>query len=151
MDNSCNSNCDQGVISVNGQVVNDIGKIIMKMLGLAEWLGSCAPLQAAQCFVGSNPGCRHGTAHQTTLRGHPTCHNQKDPQQRIYNQVLGGFGEKKGKKKLKVFKKNNENANSRLPSWIGRNIEIGGVKYEMRSFRIDRWPDNIRQQAFRSD
>ena len=23
---------------------------------MAEWLSSCAPLQAAQCFVGSNPG-----------------------------------------------------------------------------------------------
>ena len=26
-------------------------------------------------FVGSNPGCGHGTAHQTTLRQRPTCHN----------------------------------------------------------------------------
>ena len=42
---------------------------------VAEWLSSCAPLQAAQCFVGSNPGCGHGTAHQTTLRQRPTCHN----------------------------------------------------------------------------
>uniref|UniRef100_A0A9L0TT58 CEP76 N-terminal domain-containing protein n=1 Tax=Equus caballus TaxID=9796 RepID=A0A9L0TT58_HORSE len=30
---------------------------------------------AAQCFVGSNPGCGRGTAHQTTLRQRPTCHN----------------------------------------------------------------------------
>ena len=42
---------------------------------VAEWLSSCAPLQAAQCFVGSNPGRGHGTAHQTTLRQRPTCHN----------------------------------------------------------------------------
>ena len=42
---------------------------------VAEWLSSRTPLQAAQCFVGSNPGRRHGTAHQTTLRQHPTCHN----------------------------------------------------------------------------
>ena len=42
---------------------------------VAEWLSSRAPLQAAQCFVGSNPGRGHGTAHQTTLRQHPTCHN----------------------------------------------------------------------------
>ena len=39
-----------------------------------EWLSSRAPLQAAQCF-GSNPGRGHGTAHQTTLRQRPTCHN----------------------------------------------------------------------------
>ena len=32
-------------------------------------------LQAAQCFVGSYPGCGHDTAHQTTLRQRPTCHN----------------------------------------------------------------------------
>ena len=42
---------------------------------VAEWLSSRTPLQAAQCFVGSNPGRGHGTAHQTTLRQHPTCHN----------------------------------------------------------------------------
>ena len=42
---------------------------------VAEWSSSRAPLQAAQCFVGSNPGCGYGTAHQTTLRQRPTCHN----------------------------------------------------------------------------
>ena len=42
---------------------------------VAEWLSSRAPLQAAQCFVGSNPGRGHGTAHQTTLRQRPTYHN----------------------------------------------------------------------------
>ena len=42
---------------------------------VAEWLSLRALLQAAQCFVGSNPGCGHGTAHQTTLRQHPTRHN----------------------------------------------------------------------------
>ena len=30
---------------------------------MAEWLSLRAPLQATQCFVGSNPGCGHGTAH----------------------------------------------------------------------------------------
>ena len=65
---------------------------------VAKWLSSCAPLQVAQCFVSSNPGRGHGTAHQTTLRQRPTCHNQKNPQRRIYNYLLGGFGEKKGKK-----------------------------------------------------
>ena len=42
---------------------------------VAEWLGSRALLQAAQCFVGSNPGRGHGTAHRTTLGQRPTCHN----------------------------------------------------------------------------
>uniref|UniRef100_A0A8C4MMA4 STEAP family member 1 n=1 Tax=Equus asinus TaxID=9793 RepID=A0A8C4MMA4_EQUAS len=42
---------------------------------VAEWLSSRTPLQAAQCFVGSNPGRGHGAAHQTTLRQRPTCHN----------------------------------------------------------------------------
>ena len=42
---------------------------------VAEWLSSRAPLQAAQCFVGSNPGRGHGTAHQATLRQRPTYHN----------------------------------------------------------------------------
>ena len=42
---------------------------------VAEWLSSRAPLQAAQCFIGSNPGRGHGTAHRTTLGQRPTCHN----------------------------------------------------------------------------
>ena len=42
---------------------------------VAKQLSSCALLQAAQCFIGSNPGRGHGTTHQTTLRQHPTCHN----------------------------------------------------------------------------
>ena len=42
---------------------------------VVEWLSSRALLQAAQCFVDSNPGRGHGTAHQTTLRQCPTCHN----------------------------------------------------------------------------
>ena len=42
---------------------------------VAEWLSLRAPLQAAQWFVSSNPGRGHGTAHQTTLKQHPTCHN----------------------------------------------------------------------------
>ena len=42
---------------------------------MAEWLSLRAPLQAAQCFVGLNPGRGHGTAHQATLRQRPTCHN----------------------------------------------------------------------------
>ena len=71
---------------------------------MAEWLSSRAPLQAAQCFVGSNPGRGDGTAHQTTLRRCPTCHNSKDPQRRRYNYVPGGFGEKK-EKKNKILKK----------------------------------------------
>ena len=53
-------------------------RIVLKSDGagpMAEWLSSRAPLQAAQCFIGSNPGRGHGTAHQTTLRRHPTCHN----------------------------------------------------------------------------
>ena len=75
---------------------------------MAEWLSSCAPLQAAQCFVGSNPGRRHGTAHQTMLRQCPTCHNMKDPQRRIYNYVPGGFGEKKEKNKISKKKRNKD-------------------------------------------
>ena len=47
---------------------------------VAEWLSSPAPGQAAQWFVGLNPGHGHGTTHQTTLRQRPTSHNKKDPQ-----------------------------------------------------------------------
>ena len=68
--------------------------------GVGEFVHSASE---AQGFTGSDPGRRHGTAHQATLRQHPTCHNQKDPQRRIYKYVLGGFGEKKEKiKSLKI-------------------------------------------------
>ena len=29
----------------------------------------------AKGFTGSDPGCRHGTAHQAMWRRHPACHN----------------------------------------------------------------------------
>ena len=61
-----------------GRLRNLTADVQMSLLGagpVAEWLSSRAPLQAAQCFVGSNPGHGHGTAHQTTLRQRPTCHN----------------------------------------------------------------------------
>ena len=54
----------------------NISTEIMEGAGpVAEWLSSRAPLQVAQCFIGSSPGRGHGTAHQTTLRQRPTCHN----------------------------------------------------------------------------
>ena len=55
---------------------------------------------AAQGFTGSDPGRGHGTAHRAMLRWHPTCHNWKDPQLKVYNYVLGSFGEKKKKRRL---------------------------------------------------
>ena len=42
---------------------------------VAKWLNSRTPIQAAQCFIGSNPRRGHGTARQTTGRQCPTCHN----------------------------------------------------------------------------
>ena len=57
---------------------------------------------AAQGFSGWDPGCGHGTAHQATLRQHPTCHNKKDPQLKYTTMYSGGFGEKKQLKKKKI-------------------------------------------------
>ena len=42
---------------------------------VAKWLSSRTPLQAAQGFVGSNPGRGQGTAHRAMLGRCPTCHN----------------------------------------------------------------------------
>ena len=71
---------------------------------------------AAEGFAGLDPGRRHGTARQTTLRWRPTCHNYRDSQLKVCNYVLGGFGEKKAEKKKEdcqqmlaqvlIFKKN---------------------------------------------
>ena len=53
---------------------------------------------AAQGFAGLDPGRGHGTAHQATLRQHPICHNQKNPQLDCTTMYWGGFGGKKKKK-----------------------------------------------------
>ena len=66
---------------------------------MAEWLSLRAPLQAAQYFVGSNPGRGHGAARQATLRRHPTSHNRKDLQLRYTTMYQGGLGNKAEKKK----------------------------------------------------
>ena len=42
---------------------------------VTDSLSSRDPLQAAQCFTGSNPGRGHDAARQTMLRQRPTCHN----------------------------------------------------------------------------
>ena len=47
---------------------------------------------------GSDPGRRHGTARQATLRRGPTCHNQRDLQLR-YTAMYWGLREIKQKKK----------------------------------------------------
>ena len=90
---------------------------------MVEWLSSRAPMQAAQCFVGSNPGRGHGTAHQTTLRQRPTCHNQKDPQRNI-QLCTGGLWGEKGEKFKKSLKKKKLTNISRLalktiPHYVG--------------------------------
>ena len=92
---------------------------------VAEWLSSRAPLQEAQCFVGSNPGRRRGTGHQTTLRQRPTYHNYKDPQRRIYNYVPGGFGEKK--EKIKSLKKKKSAGQVKNRNSLETNSVVGGL------------------------
>ena len=64
-----------GTLSPRGSVSHHLRTWTLEAGPVAEWLSSCAPLQAAQCSVGSNPGRGHSTAHQTTLRQRPTCHN----------------------------------------------------------------------------
>ena len=75
---------------------------------MAEWLSLCAPLQAAQCFVGSNPGHGHGTAHQTTLRQRPTYHKLEGPTTKNIQLCTGGLWGEKGKNK--IFKKKKRSA-----------------------------------------
>ena len=49
----------------------------------------------AQGFAGSDPGRRHVTAHQATLRQHPTLPQWERPTTKIYNYILGDLGKKK--------------------------------------------------------
>lgn len=41
------------------------------------------------------------------------------------------------------WKNDNENASSRLSSWVGRNIKTRVVIYEIRSFRANRCSDKV--------
>ena len=60
-------------------------KLIMRRMchvKMAGWGRTCGQVVkfvrsalVAQGFTGSDPGRRHGTAHQAMLRRHPTCHN----------------------------------------------------------------------------
>ena len=81
----------------------------------------------AQGFDGSDPGCRHGTAYQATLRQHPPCHNLKDPQRRIYNYVLGGFGEKN--EKNKIFKKKKDKNATPTDKFVLLNLKLVKAHY----------------------
>ena len=56
---------------------------------------------AAQGFTGSDPGRRHGTARQATLRQRPTSHNQKDAQPRYTTVYRGGLGRQSRKEEKK--------------------------------------------------
>ena len=65
---------------------------------LAEWLSSRTPLQAAQCFIGSNPEHGHGTAHRATYV--TTRRTHKEEYTTIYRGALGIK-----RKKIKSLKK----------------------------------------------
>ena len=68
---------------------------------------------AAQRFTGSDPGRRHGTAHQAMLRQCPHMPQLEGPTTRIYSNVLGIWGEEEEKKEdwqqmlaqMPIFKK----------------------------------------------
>ena len=55
----------------------------------------------AQGFTGSDPGGGHGTAHQAMLKASHIAQPEALTT-RIYDYVLGGFGEEKKKKKKKI-------------------------------------------------
>ena len=54
---------------------------------------------AAQGFMGLDPGCIPSTTHQTMLRQASHMPQTEGPTTRIYNYVLGGFGEKERRRK----------------------------------------------------
>ena len=65
---------------------------------MAEWLSSRAPLQAAQCFVGSNPGRGHGTAHQNHAEAASHMPQLEGPTTKNIQLCTGGLWGEKGKK-----------------------------------------------------
>ena len=65
---------------------------------VAEWLSSCTPVQVAQCFVGSNPGCGHGTAHVNHAEAVSHMPQLEGPTTKNIQLCTGGLWGEKGKK-----------------------------------------------------
>ena len=68
---------------------------------MAEWLSLRAPLQAvqaAQCFVGSNPGCEHDTAHLNHAEAASHMPQLEGPTKKNIQLCTGGLWGEKGKK-----------------------------------------------------
>ena len=73
---------------------------------MAEWLSSRAPLQAAQCFVGSNLGRGHGTAHLDHAEAASHMPQLEGSTTKNIKLRTGGLWGEKGKNK--IYKKKNK-------------------------------------------
>ena len=65
---------------------------------MAEWLSSRALLQAAQCFVGSNPGRGHGTCSSDHAEAVSHMPQLEGPATKNVQLCTGGLWGEKGKK-----------------------------------------------------
>ena len=65
---------------------------------VAEWLSSRALQQVAQCFVGSNPGCGHGTTHLSHAEAASDMPQLEEPTTKNIQLFTGGLWGEKGKK-----------------------------------------------------
>ena len=65
---------------------------------MAEWLSSRTLLQAAQCFVGSDPGRGHGTAHLNHAEVASHMPQLEGPTMKNIQLCTGGLWGEKGKK-----------------------------------------------------
>ena len=65
---------------------------------MAEWLSSHALLQAALCFIGSNPGRGYGTAHQDHAEAASHMPQLEGPTTKNIQLCTGGLWGVKGKK-----------------------------------------------------
>ena len=74
---------------------------------MAEWLSSRALLQAAQCFVSSNPGHGHGTVHLNHAEVASHMPQLEGPATKNIQLCTGGLWREKGKK-IKSLKKKNK-------------------------------------------
>ena len=65
---------------------------------MAVWLSSCAPASGAQGFItSSNPGCRHGTAHQAMAEAVSHMPQLEGPTTKTTQLCTGRLWEKKEK------------------------------------------------------
>ena len=88
---------------LKGRVERQIREDNIGAGSVAEWVKFPHSTSVAQGFASSDPGHRHGSAHQAMLRRRPTQHNQRHSQLEYATTYWGALGRRRRGKKEKII------------------------------------------------